>query len=797
MRFLFLFLILAAQGWGATKTVCSGGCDYTSLDTAIAAAGAGDLVSITEAGTHAVKEAISGKNGLTIRNDSGGAVVVTPIDSYVLYITTTQTNNVVIDGLTFDFGGAAIRGLYLNIASAGWEIKNCRFRNVAAEAIYVTTDVTLTIRDCVFESFAVGTGKYIMDAYSKSLTVYDSEFYLNTASSSVPIELGSATGETAIMFDGCKFYGKTSSPTIISLSAPTNALVANINNCVISGIDDASGVRWAGYIRQSGVASTLNVSNCIFTGTHEWALYANNTAGGKTTLNVSNSAFIGMRMNQANGGDAITIANSPIVSVANSYFANHANSTNAALTGLAPTNSLLKTESDAMNPAFRSYAKPHGYIAIGLDDTEGDPAYQRSVADVWRAHGVKGTLFVNPGAEGNDGIDMSADADWVALTGSEYDVAREWGVHSWSHISLANDVAFKIKMASADTASMTITENAFTIDCSNNDGDVTFDLTTEAYDALEDIYTALSTTYGAFYTVSDFVDPGPPINARLQSTSMADVVAQAIPASGDAAYDVALDLGAPDYRFFRDEIQDTKAWIVANTGADPADVFVSSAPGNLIDADVIAYFLAKAADANVGILSNRATPHELYTMNGSGVDLRGVNVYAIAHGNAAYLVGPSNGGARTEAEVRAYAASLAVFVRQTGRVVCLYAHGQPQDVDAQAITAQEWDWFIDEVERVAPGTIKSHGQLTRIIRDSGEWTVDGTNAEVWNATFTDAPDYHLRPNSVLINAGVDVGLTEDIEGKAIRGLPDIGAYEFAPAATNTILNRILFKRPIR
>ena len=31
-----------------------------------------------------------------------------------------------------------------------------------------------------------------------------------------------------------------------------------------------------------------------------------------------------------------------------------------------------------------------------------------------------------------------------------------------------------------------------------------------------------------------------------------------------------------------------------------------------------------------------------------------------------------------------------------------------------------------------------------------------------------------------INTGVDVGLTEDILGNPIVGLPDIGAYEFIP-----------------
>ena len=39
-------------------------------------------------------------------------------------------------------------------------------------------------------------------------------------------------------------------------------------------------------------------------------------------------------------------------------------------------------------------------------------------------------------------------------------------------------------------------------------------------------------------------------------------------------------------------------------------------------------------------------------------------------------------------------------------------------------------------------------------------------------------DYSLQTGSPAINAGVDVGLTTDILGHTIIGLPDIGAYEY-------------------
>lgn len=43
--------------------------------------------------------------------------------------------------------------------------------------------------------------------------------------------------------------------------------------------------------------------------------------------------------------------------------------------------------------------------------------------------------------------------------------------------------------------------------------------------------------------------------------------------------------------------------------------------------------------------------------------------------------------------------------------------------------------------------------------------------------FISSTDYHLKSGSPAINAGVDVGLTIDYDGKPIAGKPDIGAYE--------------------
>lgn len=57
------------------------------------------------------------------------------------------------------------------------------------------------------------------------------------------------------------------------------------------------------------------------------------------------------------------------------------------------------------------------------------------------------------------------------------------------------------------------------------------------------------------------------------------------------------------------------------------------------------------------------------------------------------------------------------------------------------------------------------------------WTAGATES-VADPLFRSVTDFRLKSGSPAINAGTDVGLTTDFLGKPIRGLPDIGAYEF-------------------
>ena len=66
--------------------------------------------------------------------------------------------------------------------------------------------------------------------------------------------------------------------------------------------------------------------------------------------------------------------------------------------------------------------------------------------------------------------------------------------------------------------------------------------------------------------------------------------------------------------------------------------------------------------------------------------------------------------------------------------------------------------------------------FTNVANSGGSHSLLATNP----LFVTDGSDFHLLSTSPCINAGTDVGLTEDYEGNAVPqgATPDIGAYEY-------------------
>jgi hypothetical protein len=787
-----LLLALAGPVGAATYTVGPVGCDYTNLDAAVSKATTGDTVNVVTAGSYTCTENIDGKSGLTVQNTSGGTVTVKKdgAGTYVFYSTNGTTNNVTVSGFVFDGDGTAGRIFYTTGAIDGWTLQNSTLREIGGnQGLQLTAAATnLTITGCTIIS-ASSVKTPISITGGGSVTITNLTCYGDDAvgpSGFLTLDTSATTSLTATISRSW-FEGGIGQYTVYARNSggAGRTSTVTISACVFKDYEDGTNRYLArgGLFRDAG--TTVNIYNCDFFNLSSFAFVLYDGLA----LNATNCIFLAT--GQTTSADLVSISSgSPTVNLTTCYQNLNAftsSTENNATTNVSP---MYVTDNDDMNLRFTAYDKPHGYIVLTMDDIEGHTAYQKSVVDVWQAKGVKGTLFVNPGSEGVDGIDLSGDADWKSLIGAGYDTAREWGVHSWSHAGLDKTTAFTIKMKTGDTATLDITETLFTLNCSNDAGDASFDLTNESYDSLYNVYTALAAApYSTYYTIASYVDA---TNNRIQSSSMATVTGQAVPASGAAAYSILLDTGAPNYRYYRDELEDTKAWLVANTNAEAADIVAMAAPGSQTNAATVAYLLATASDSDVGLVFNRGGAAAGYTPAGNQHNLRSINMLLVQLCSTQYAFGPTTGGSRTEAEVTSHATALATWLRETGSVAVVYCHGPTEDVGANIITAEEWGWFIDAVQSVHPTMIKSAGEFGAIVRDSGTWTQNGVTGEVWNTTFTAEGNYHLRTGSPCINAGTDLGDTYKLDYDGINqdsfgDAWEIGAYVFdtMPTAATT------------
>ncbi|MFN5422490.1 MAG: right-handed parallel beta-helix repeat-containing protein [bacterium] len=74
----------------------------------------------------------------------------------------------------------------------------------------------------------------------------------------------------------------------------------------------------------------------------------------------------------------------------------------------------------------------------------------------------------------------------------------------------------------------------------------------------------------------------------------------------------------------------------------------------------------------------------------------------------------------------------------------------------------------------------SNGSSVNVILDATESITNAVGLFKNTTGVVTNWDFHLAPGSIAIDAGIDLGILYDFEGNPIRGMPDIGIYEFDP-----------------
>lgn len=203
-------------------------------------------------------------------------------------------------------------------------------------------------------------------------------------------------------------------------------------------------------------------------------------------------------------------------------------------------------------------------------------------------------------------------------------------------------------------------------------------------------------------------------------------------------------------------------------------------PGGSFDATIKAYLYNSAvypSGTNIHIGARSLGTSTSWTLSndyksGTG-SLAGLQVYEI------YSTHPStiSGNSPSDATITETWSAWASWLKFIGGIGMTYSHDSTID-GATYYSPANLGKIIDAL--LSAGiTIITPTQAVETVRDSGLWSDADANGTRWVRIFSDQSDYRLKKSSPCRNAGVNVGLTEDITGRAVpkNGIPDIGAYE--------------------
>jgi peptidoglycan/xylan/chitin deacetylase (PgdA/CDA1 family) len=289
-----------------------------------------------------------------------------------------------------------------------------------------------------------------------------------------------------------------------------------------------------------------------------------------------------------------------------------------------------------------------------VDDNDVD--YAEGVAEILDAHGGKMTWFVT-----KVHFEEAELPRVQALAAAGHEVA----LHAWSHGRA--DITLGLTITSTNTSptvDVDVPTSELRLRCVESENHVTVSWAS-GDKTIDDLTTAAA---GKGWTISLH---SVYIQSRAKLASFADTGGPvAVP------HDLALDVTAPDYAWFREEYADANDWIAALTGDRPT---TSAWPNNGSTVAAREYLRDSVAilGARGGSVSGNATQM-----------LDSIALYDVTA-----VTGPRIAADGTEAGVRAAtrAAYNQCVQSQYGCLFDIYSHREEE------MPLQHWEWMVDEV----------------------------------------------------------------------------------------------------
>ena len=241
----------------AARTVGAGGGNYATIASALAAAAAGDTISLP-AGTYTESNLNVNANNLTITGISPTQTIVQAAASYgaagnrVFLIPAAGSTNVTFQNMTIQYG-------FANGTTPGGEGGGICYYGPANGSILVTNCL-------VCSNYASGNGSGVVLAGNGTctVTVVDSTFMGNVTAGSGAVYAGDGKGDLAYIYNST-FYNNSATNTAAASygSAITLANVQTgvVQNCTIFSNTCSAGWVGSGGIGQSAINLPLNTAN--------------------------------------------------------------------------------------------------------------------------------------------------------------------------------------------------------------------------------------------------------------------------------------------------------------------------------------------------------------------------------------------------------------------------------------------------------------------------------------------------------------------------------------------------------
>jgi hypothetical protein len=487
-------------------------------------------------------------------------------------------------------------------------------------------------------------------------------------------------------------------------------------------------------------AHTATLNNCLLLDSGDDGILANNG-----TLNIYNSIA---QAGNVNGTVRVPVRRAGgTVNLYNNFLIQNLRFTGETVGTINTANNITSD-----SPKFVASSK-YSAIIPRVDDAN-NFAYAQSVAAILPTYGSKGTYFLQQ--------DIWNTANNAALRTMVSNGVMEVGSHSYSHSSLELADGDKIFDVTKGAETITIDRTAGTITLSGGGSVTGFKTKT-----LAQIKTGLE-ALGATVTGTAIYVAGSPTTGTIGQGTLGEVIKAGVAAN---EIDLLVDATAAS-GYYKTEISDPKTWLATT---------IINGAGNVTDPQTGVTYVCRSfgspfnkydADANTAMIAAgyaQGGANQLDTSFGNSL-----NAYAVTSVSMAYLKGDG-----TEAIVRKNARELAFSVAQSGIVVMMLAHSTTD------LTIAQWEYALDEWQK-SGANVTSFQSVMDHVR-AGSWTdnLDGT----FSRTYATYNDYHLQAGSPAINAGVDVGLTSDIDGKMVPSsgtAVDIGAYEYQGEGAGSI-----------